>query len=484
MTHGKYERPESGSGVVSQQVEADVVVVGCGMAGLVAAVSVLEAGGRALVVEKGNRYGGTLWISSGLIWTFRDPQQLRREIPGGNATLQDLVVDRLEEELRWLEERGVRLEAEQDFMWYGRGRRSDPKELALTLAGRIEALGGEIRLRTGMRELRVHQGRVTGVLCDGPEGEVEVIAGGVILATGGFQGNVELLQRYVTPAAERVYLRANPWSTGDAFLAATAIGAAVSTGLDRVYGHALAAPPARFNDQEFQAAGQRYGPLAVALNLDGHRFADESAGTGEETLNAAIAREREATAAFVVDADGQERSYYGGPTARSRIEWLRERNGPVAEADTLEALCEGMSGWGVHPANALATLRRYNECVESEPHRLWPPRAENRWPVSRPPFSAVLVRSGITFTAGGLQVDASMQVLRRSASVSSLPLVSAPVSELIAEGIPGLYAAGCDIGGFSTDRYMGGLSVALVTGRIAARSVVSSFELGTEWSSP
>jgi hypothetical protein len=60
-----------------------------------------------------------------------------------------------------------------------------------------------------------------------------------------------------------------------------------------------------------------------------------------------------------------------------------------------------------------------------------------------------------------------MRVLRRSASVSTLPLLFAPVSELTTSPLPGLYAAGCDVGSFSAENYMGGLSTALVTGRIA-----------------
>jgi succinate dehydrogenase/fumarate reductase flavoprotein subunit len=69
-----------------------------------------------------------------------------------------------------------------------------------------------------------------------------------------------------------------------------------------------------------------------------------------------------------------------------------------------------------------------------------------------------------------LQADTSMRVLRRSATVSTLPLVTADVSELTMGPIPGLFVAGRDAGGISTTGYMGGLATALVTGRIAGEA--------------
>jgi succinate dehydrogenase/fumarate reductase flavoprotein subunit len=445
------------------------------MAGLCAALTALEAGARVVTVEKGTRFGGTMRISSGLIWTFREMRQLREEVPGGDEALHQLVVEGLADGHDWLAGHGVELGPERDFMWYGRGRPSDPPQMTQALVERVAALGGELRLGTAMGSLVESGGEVGGIVLDGPDGRSEFEAGAVVLATGGFQGNAELLARYVTPHAGRLYLRANPWSTGDGLLAATAAGAATTPNLHEFYGHALAAPPLAFSQAEFQDMGQRYGPVAVALNLDGERFTDESAGTGEEHLNQQIALQRDAAAVYIVDATRIDESYYGSPTARSRIERLRARGGTLAESATLEELCDAMAGWGVAPDAALGTLHRYNEAVkQGTAERLSPPRLRSRFPVEVPPFYAVPVRPGITFTAGGLQVDTSMRVLRRSSSVSTLPLLSTEPSELTTGSIAGLYSAGCDAGGFSAHGYMGGLSTALVTGPIAGREAAGS----------
>src|SRR5215203_3975074 len=312
--------------------ETDVVVCGAGMAGLCASLTALERGARVLTLEKGNRAGGSMLLSGGLIWTFADKSQLRDEMPGGDPVLQDLVVDGLDDGLTWLEEQGVPLRGPQRFMWYGRGRSAAPDELTSVLLERIVERGGDVVFNTGIESLRGEVGAVCGVEAVGPNGALSIEAASVVLATGGFQGNAELLTRYVTPHAESVYLRANPWSTGDGFLAATEVGAAVTPSLGAFYGHALAAPPARFTEHEFLDVTQRYGPVAVALNLDGERFTDESAGTGEEALNLAVAAQREATAVYIFDAVVAEISHHGGALPRVTAERLRERGGPVLGA--------------------------------------------------------------------------------------------------------------------------------------------------------
>ena len=449
----------------------DVVVVGAGMAGLCSSIAALEAGARVLTLEKGSRYGGSMFLSGGLIWTFSDLAQLRREMPAGDASLQEMVIDSIGESLAWLEGQNVALGPEQGFMWYGRGRRAEPAPMTEALVSRLAALGGRISLNSPMLELVADGGGVRGVRA-WTDGEVlEVGAAAVVLATGGFQGNAELLARYVTPNAHRLYLRANPWSTGDGFVSAKAAGAAVTPWLDTFYGHALVAPPARFGPGQFLDVTQRYGQMAVALNADGQRFVDESTGTGEESLNQAIAGQRDATAVYVVDAAIAERSYYGAAVPRVSIERALDCGGPVAQAGSLEELCDSLREWGLPARAALRTLRDYNAAIMSgQAQAMRPPRRRNHFPLAEPPFSAVQVRPGITFTGGGLATDTEMRVRQRSTTNSLLPLMRCAAAEHARGYIGRLYAAGCDVGGISSHGYMGGLAAALVTGRQAGRA--------------
>src|SRR5690606_33503948 len=124
--------------------------------------------------------------------------------------------------------------------------------------------------------------------------------------------------------------------TGDGLLAAHELGAAVTSGMKHFYGHAMAAPPSRFGPSQFSDATQRYGNYALALNLSGQRFTDESAGTGEETLNAAVAQQEAATAFYIIDAELAEKSeeFVLAPP-RVSLERARAFGGRVCSAGTL-----------------------------------------------------------------------------------------------------------------------------------------------------
>jgi succinate dehydrogenase/fumarate reductase flavoprotein subunit len=445
-----------------------VLVAGGGMAGLCAALAAAQAGAQVTVLEKGTRFGGSMFLSNGIVWTYAREADVRRLVPDGDHALQDLLVTQLAPGLDWLRAAGVALEPERVWLGCGRGCAASGPQMTQALVDAIRARGGRLLTGASMLQLTMREGDVTGALVMTGEGPLQVSARSVVLATGGFQGNAELLARHVSPHAGAMYLRGNPWSTGDGLLAALDAGAATTAKLETFYGHALTAPPARFDAFGFQEMSHKYGPMAVALNLQGRRFTDESAGTGEEWLNSQVARQTDATAAYVFDAVTGEREYEGGALARVVFERARAAGGPVAQADTLEELANRLHGWGFPPDEVLRTLREFNAAVSAgSADRLSPARRGQAFGVTQAPFRAALVRSAITFTCGGLRTDLDMRVLRRASSVSMLPLVTAPADEWRVGAIGRLYAAGCDIGGFSTNAYLGGLAQALVTGRIA-----------------
>ncbi len=92
---------------------ADLVVAGAGMAGLAAAARARELGATAVVHEKGDRAGGSMLLSSGVVWRHRSLAEFHDECPGGDLALQRVVVEGLDEALDWLESLGAPvLEAE------------------------------------------------------------------------------------------------------------------------------------------------------------------------------------------------------------------------------------------------------------------------------------------------------------------------------------------------------------------------------------
>ena len=225
----------------------DLIVAGAGMAGLVAAARARELGADAVVFEKDDRPGGSMLLSSGVVWRYRDWARFRAECPGGDEKLQRLVWERLDEDLAWLESLGAPVLARETGNPLTAGVRLDPKGLTNALAARA----GEIRLRDPLRAL--------------PE------ATPTLLATGGFQASRELVGRFVTREAPHVVLRASPWSTGDGLRLAAERGAPTTAGMDEFYGRNLAAAP-QISPEDFVPLAQVYARHATVENLDGERY--------------------------------------------------------------------------------------------------------------------------------------------------------------------------------------------------------------------
>ncbi len=252
------------------------MVAGAGMAGLAAAAEASRLGARAVVFEKLDRPGGSMLLSSGVIWRHRDFERFRAECPGGDADLQRLVFDRLDEDLRWLESLGAPAVARATGNELTTGVRFDPAALTAALAP------ADLRLSEPLLEL--------------PDSVP------AILATGGFGASRELLREHVTPEADHVLLRAAPGSTGDGLRLGLAAGAATGDGLGDVYARAMPAPPARVDPTEFVALSQLYARHAEVTNERGELFA--TATWSEVDTAAWMARQPRARAWFRVPEAG------------------------------------------------------------------------------------------------------------------------------------------------------------------------------------
>lgn len=449
----------------------DAVVVGAGMAGLVAAAQLVRDGRDVVVLEKAPRPGGAMRISNGVVWTYLPLSALRERAPHGDSALQGVLAERFERDLSWLEEIGVDLSPPTfSLPEDGAGREIDPESFVDHMVGLIEAGGGEIRTETPLDSLVVESGAVTGVRAVGVDGDTtEMETSAVVLATGGFQGNERLLEEYVTDDASNLYLRSVPECTGDGYLAATRIGAKTTGGHGTFYGHTMAAPPAEFTMAEFPDATQYYGYAAVALDRHGERFTDESESPLEETLAQDIAAHTEGRAYYVFDATVAERTF-GYHTAAEIADTADEFGARTATVDTLGGLEAALEKWGANGRRAVETIRTYNRALRAD-RQPDPPRLDERHTVEDPPFRLVEVKPAITFTMGGLAATPSMAVERRSASDSGIAF-----GERSAAAVPNLYAAGNDVGNVHRRSYVGGLAHALVSGRVAAESVGAHFD--------
>ena len=274
------------------------------MAGLVCAARARELGARARVFEKGDRPGGSMALSSCVIWRYRSAQAFHEECRGGDPVLQRLIVERLDDALAWLESLGAPGTQRETGNPRTVGMRFDPRGLTDALV----RAAGELHLAEALQQT------VTGL--DGP----------LVLATGGFGGSCELVARYVTP--QRLALRANPWSKGDGLMSGLAHGGALSTGMDEFYGRNM--PDAPFGEDDFVPLAQLYAARATVVNEHGEPFLDGPPTWSETDVVQATARQPGARAWYLLDAEALE-----DENVRTRVERARAAGGPVVEAGEL-----------------------------------------------------------------------------------------------------------------------------------------------------
>lgn len=457
----KLERPRRGH-MTAPARAVDVLVVGCGLAGLCAGVAAADQGARVLVVEKAEEPGGSSALSGGYVWTFLTREDYCRAVPQGDPVLGGQLAEDFETGVEWLQEHGAGFEPKidsfspddqsADLAAHAYRFKPDPVSgglLPLTRA--LEQGSGTLECATQAVAL-AHDGAgaVAGVRlrC---RGSTELVkAGAVVLATGGFQGNLEMMTRYVSPFADRFLLRSAPTATGDGIRMAFEAGAAASRGLRAFYGHLMPAPPAEVEPGAFRRMSQFYSRHTVLLNLDGMRFIDEA--LGDATMAMALGSQRDALGLLVFDADSYRdyvcRPYVHDAPSADPLGAIEELGGVVLRAPSLEMLVEQLAARGVSAVAALRTLQAHDEAVANgRPDLLEVPRSANFHRLQADPFYAVPVIPGATFTEGGIRVGRACDVIG-----------------LDGEAIPGLYAAGTDVGGISYVGYAGGLSAALTTG--------------------
>lgn len=228
-----------------------MLIAGAGMAGLVAAVRARELGLDPVMIEKGTRPGGSMLLSSCVVWRHLEWEDFRADCPGGDEALQRLVWERLDDALAWLVSLGAEPVWEDTENPRTTGKRFDPRALTTLLAESVD-----VRLETPLP----------------PSAEPPLV-----LATGGFGGRL---------ARERgLILRANPWSAGGGLDWALSRGASLTAGMGEFYGRVMPARPVRIREQDFVPLAQLYGREARVLTDDGRDITPPSVAWHENDLS-------------------------------------------------------------------------------------------------------------------------------------------------------------------------------------------------------
>lgn len=466
--------------MVNSNRDVDIVIVGSGGAGLVAAVTAHENGAeRVVVAEAEGIVGGSSRLSSGLVMGagtryqaalgiedsgeafFHDYMQLNRwnvdaAIVKRLCELSGPVVD-------WFGDLGVEFHSELEMGF----DEITPRAHVPVGKGQsiIDALHRECRERgidiaLGLRvdRLLVEDGEVCGLAV----GDDEITAHAVVLASGGFGADPEKLAAFYPSAAAtgRAWYIGADGARGDAIDLAAQVDAQF-TGHDRGL---------RLLDTGFDRVLEALVPTwMVLVDRDGHRFINEAAPYG--LLDFAV-RERGDSAFVIFDHD----SLHGAP-GQGHFEPIRPGNvrapsshwnpetvemmkatGHVKTADTLAGLAEAL---GLPPVTLVGSVERYNHGVDRGEDLQFAKSPRSLFPVAVPPFYGAELRPAtVCSTAYGPRITPDAQVL----DANERPIV-------------GLYAAGECTGGVVGAQYVGSgnnYANCTVVGRIAGAAAAKA----------
>ena len=300
----------------------------------------------------------------------------------------------------------------------------------------------ELLLNTTATEILMDNGTAVGVVAKGKTGNtITIYANAVVIASGGFGGNLERVT-YYRPDLEGFMTTNAAGIQGQGIDMAVAVGAD-TVDMDQIQIH----PTVEANTASLITEGLR-GDGAILVNQEGLRFYDE-VSTRDKVSAAEIAQTGSASW-LIVDA----KMYEASSVIQGYV-----RSGFTVQGDTYEELAEAM---GV-PADVFAeTMNTWNGYVENKEDPDFG-RTSFASPLDEAPYYAIHVTAGIHHTMGGVKIDSEAQVIDTEGNV-----------------IPGLFAAGEVTGGVHGGNRLGGNAVADFTifGRIAGTSAAAYAENG------
>jgi fumarate reductase flavoprotein subunit len=468
---------------------ADLVVIGGGAAGMPAALEAMEKGLRSVIlIDKSPFPGGNARMAGGYVFAADAYTQREAGVTlhcedvykktlafhhsdGINPRVLKAFIDRSADNLDWLLSKGIRYEY-NPLMGNGIVGAGAPGSYAKVidkLKSEFLERGGTILAKTTVRELlQKEDGTVCGVIAEGKDGTItEIETSAVIISTGGFLGNSELMDRYFSdqydPAA---YVSDALKFDGSGIALAEKAGAKL-------------APKATLcKESGYSFANRRNRPHrismyrnAVWINRDGVRFCDES--TAHEHTNANLLVMQPGMVGYTIMDENMMEDIIAHPAPQVNNEFLapgdpkirlqlqeaaRQTPDQCLIANSLEEIAVWLD---IEPAVLEDTIDRYNRDCEKGEDTEFCKSAEFMVPLRQPPYYVCRFHPLMIETIGPVMVNHHFQVL---SAESGKP-------------IPGLYAAGAIVSGWQGHDYKlwgANLGFGLSSGRIAADHIAAA----------
>ena len=483
----------------AQEDSPDVLVVGAGIAGLSAALEAARHGADVQVLDMWSVFGGHALVSGGGLLLVGTPnQQAMGIVDTPEIAKQDFfswgndpdpywvdyyVEHNLKEIHDWLIGLGASFQDPPDNPVYLQG--NSRKRFHIAYGGGyglvraiylsvVEQPNITFQYNTRAMELLRADARVVGVLTENTRtgAREELLADAVIIATGGFQSDLERVrEHWPEPVPEQILIGSGINSRGSGFELVSAVGGALHH-LERMWNYASGFKDPR--DPEGKRGIRFFNPKAMWVNVDGGRFVNELAG--ERATLQALTRQPGSTYWAIFDT--ASRDAFGFQAPGWQRSWVEERyrDDPdfINSADTLEELAEKI---GVPAERFVASVRRYNELVDRGEDEdfgrfpidfggssggLWAPQK-----IEEAPFFALQGYPLSRKSMGGVLTDGHTRVVDSTGAA-----------------IQGLYAAG-EVTGFGGVNGIAGLEgtflgPSLLMGRVAGSKATEDARTGED----
>ena len=459
--------PKDTGAAAAEDVEktADVVIAGAGGAGMTAAITAAQNGKSVIILEKGAVSGGNSSYATGGMNAADTHYQAEQGIEdsadlyyadtmkGGhdlnNPDLVRTLAQNSSAAIDWLDSIGAPLSnvgqaGGASAMRQHRPVNDEGKILSVGtylvehLTAKCEELGIEIMYGAKVDRILVNEGKAVGLHATGTEGgnSITVMANNVIIATGGFGSNPDLITKY-RPDLEGYVSTNAPTITGDAIALLEEIGADF-VDLEQIQVH----PTVVQKDGALISESLR-GDGAILLNKEGKRFCDEM--NTRDVVSAHISEQDGSYAWLIADQKMADES--------TVVEKYHSK-GYMVQCDTVADLAKLI---GCDEAVLEETLTKWQAAVAAQQDDEFQHEAITSvvTDLSHAPFYAVQIAPGIHHCMGGVKINTEAEVI-----------------DVDGTAIPNLYAAGEVTGGVHGGNRLGGNAVAdfVVFGRIAGEN--------------
>ena len=443
-----------------REIDTQLVIIGAGGAGMTAAIMAKQAGIDFVILEKMPYVGGNTTKATGGMNAAETHYQKEQGIEdsvdlfakdtmtGGHDLNDPDLVRTLAEKsagaIDWLDSIGADLPKISFSGGASTNRIHAPADgsavgnyLVDKFSAKLDEMGVKVMLNTAATGLVMEDGKIAAVQAAGADANYTIRCKAVILATGGFGANLEMIAEY-RPDLQGTVTTNAPGATGDGIVMARDVGAAL-VDIEQIQLH-----PTVEQTSSMLITESVRGDGAILVNQGGKRFTNEL--LTRDAVSAAELAQEGCYAYIIFDQH-----------LRDNLKAIEKyvTNGLTVQADTIEGLAELL---GIDPAVLAGTLAEWNAAVAAKNDALFGRTTGMDNDLTTPPYYAIKIAPGIHHTMGGVKINTRAEVINTEGSA-----------------IPGLFAAGEVTGGVHGGNRLGGNAVAdiVIFGRIAAESAIA-----------